>query len=284
VVCALIGLGVIAAAAPPSTHGGAVVLTTNPNYYIRLQLDLFSGGTVTVTFATTSGGTFTIWVMTDAQHTAFISTGVLNYLATDSGASGTFVASLPSGGRYFVEVGHGTGFENQAETGEVTASVNAWSSGPVEVGIGAFVVAAVLILIGLWLRARPEKVRGYPLPPPYVPAQYPPYGGSPPGTAWGPYAAPPGTPPATPGTAAILVTVDNRTANDEAVQVLLNGSPAVSLTVPAGKAGQAHVRAPAPPPPGATVRVEIVTGSGARAAQDVLVAADGNAQVALQIG
>ncbi|HYM40241.1 MAG TPA: hypothetical protein VEY12_08890 [Thermoplasmata archaeon] len=288
IVVALIGAGLLVSGAPPWTRYGVFTLIPGSNHFTRYEIDVFSGGTVSVTFSVTSSGTVNVWVMTDAQHTAFLATGVLNYLAADSGSSGTFSATLPTGGTYFVETGHGSGYENLNETGLHTIVVNAWAAGAVDLALGAFVVAAVLVLIGLYLRTRPQKVRGYAVPPPYVPAQYPPYpgyppyAGSPPGTPW---AAAPGVPAAAPpGMGAILVTLENRSAADENVQILVNGTPAVSLTVPAGKTGQAHVRAPAAPPPGSPVHVEVVTGSGARASQDVVVAAEGSAQVSLRIG
>ncbi len=281
IAVALLGTGVLAAGAPPSTHTGVIALTATPNYYMRQQLDVFTGGAITVTFSVTSGGTFNVWVMTAAQHAAFIATGALAYLAADSGSSGTFSTALPSGGTYFVETGHGAGYENQAETGIVSSVVDAWMAGPVQVGIGILVFAAILVAIGLYYRAKPERPPGAPTPPPYMPAQYPPYAAYPPGTVPAAAAWSTGGPPSA-GGGTILVTLDNQSSLDESVQILIDGAPAVSLTVPARTSGQAHLHAPAASP-GATVHVETVTARGSRASQDVPLGPDGTAQVILRL-
>ncbi len=277
------GVGLVAAATVPQTTTTTFSLPAG-NICTRFQFDVITGGSVTVTFQATSGAVDQ-YMMTEAQHTAFTSGGGLSYLAADTGSSGTFSASLPSGGTYFVESCHASGYESTDQTGSHTITVDAIGAGSFYGGVGALVVGAVLLGIGLWLRTRPAR----PVPPPY-PAYSPyPYG---PGPAYGgaagypPQAPVPGWPPAVPMAVlhTIHVRVENATATDEAVQILVNGAPALTLPVPAGKTSEMSVHTNVTVPPGTPVRVEAVSGAGMRAAQDVVTDATGSATVSLRIG
>ena len=91
IVAALIGVGVLAAGFSPQTHPLFFAISAGANHYVRYQFSVVTGGSVSGTF-TADSGTVNVWVMTDAQHTAFIATGTLTYLSATSGASGAFSA------------------------------------------------------------------------------------------------------------------------------------------------------------------------------------------------
>ncbi len=82
----------------------------------------------------------------------------------------------------------------------------------------------------------------------------------------------------------VLVSVENRSAANESVQLLLNGAPSATLTVPAGSTQQVSLPVRLSSAFGHTVAVEVVTSGGRRARQDIFVGAGGTVSVALRIG
>src|SRR2546428_530682 len=153
IVAALIGVGVLAAGFSPQTHPLFFAISAGANRYVRYQFSVVTGGSVSGTF-TADSGTVNVWVMTDAQHTAFIATGTLTYLSATSGASGAFSADLPSGGTYFVETGHGGGYESTVQTGTEDVTINALPTSPFVTSVVIIAVGAVLLGVGLWWRSR----------------------------------------------------------------------------------------------------------------------------------
>src|SRR3989442_1489111 len=156
IVAALIGVGVLAAGFSPQTHPLFFAISAGANRYVRYQFSVVTGGSVSGTFAADTG-TVNVWVMTDAQHTAFISTGTLSYLSATSGASGAFSADLPSGGTYFVETGHGGGYESTTQTGTEEGTINALPTSPFVTSAVILAVGAILLGVGLWWRTKPAR-------------------------------------------------------------------------------------------------------------------------------
>ncbi|MFA5896826.1 MAG: hypothetical protein WC985_07980, partial [Thermoplasmata archaeon] len=72
-------------------------------------------------------------------------------------------------------------------------------------------------------------------------------------------------------TGTIVVTVENRSAADETVQLLVNGVSVSTLSVPARATQQASVGARLASPFGSMVKVQAVTVGGRRAEQAVFV-------------
>src|SRR3989441_3770310 len=237
IVAALIGVGVLAAGFSPQTHPLFFAISAGANRYVRYQFSVVTGGSVSGTFAADTG-TVNVWVMTDAQHTAFISTGTLSYLSATSGASGAFSADLPSGGTYFVETGHGGGYESTTQTGTEEVTINALPTSPFVTSVVILAVGAILLGVGLWWRTKPARPAAtWSMPPPYMPAGAycpPPM----PGGVAPPPSGLPGWPPGSPVTplpaavpliGTVLVTVENGSATDETVDLLANGVSVATL-------------------------------------------------------
>ncbi len=285
IVAALIGVGVLAAGFAPQMHPLFFAISAGANHYVRYQFSVVTGGSVSGTF-TADSGTVNIWVMTDAQHTAFITTGSLSYLSATSGASGAFSADLPSGGTYFVETGHGSGYESTTQTGTEDVTINALPTSPFVTSIVIIAVGAILLGVGLWLRTKPARPAAiWSTPPPYMPAgaYYPPPmpGVAPPGPpGWAPPAP---LPAAVPLIGTVLVTVENGSATDETVDLLANGVSVGTLQIVAVGSSQSTVRVQLLSAYGATVALEAVSRSGRRAQQSVFVAPQGTAQATLRI-
>jgi len=280
IVAGLIGVGVLAAGFTPQTHPLFFAISAGPNHYVRYQFSVVTGGSVSGTFAADSG-TVNVWVMTDAQHTAFIATGTLTYLSATSGASGAFSADLPSGGTYFVETGHGSGYESTVQTGTEDVTINALPTSPFVTSIVIIAVGAVLLGVGLWWRTKPARPAAiWSTPPPYMPAGAPPPSGLP---QWAPGSPVTPLPAAVPLIGTVLVTVENGSATDETVDLLANGVSVATLQVVAVGSSQSTVRVQLFSAYGATVALEAVSRSGRRAQQSVFVAPQGTAQATLRI-
>ncbi len=280
----VIGVGGLIASTTPQTSTTTFTLQPQTGYCTYHRFDTLTGGPLTVIFSA-SPGIVDQYVMTDVQETAYYAGSGLTYIAQDSGASGTFTTSLPSGGTYYVLSCHGSGYESTTQTGTHTMTLAGVAPTPFYVGLGTLALGLVLVAVGLRFRKRELGARALSAAAATMTPAAAPAAGA------GAWVATPPPPAATgppfqvpPGTGAILATVENRTASDESVQLLLNGAPTVSLTVPAGRSGVAHLRAPAAPAPGSSVRVEVVTASGARAGQDVTVVAGGTAELTLRLG
>jgi hypothetical protein len=278
-VFAIIGLVLIAASTVPQTKTTSFDLPVG-NYYTSIRFDVLTGGTLTVTYQSSSG-LIGQSVMTEAEFTAFRSGGTVYALYDETGSSGSFTVTLPSGGGYFVVSTHGGGYENMEQTGIHTTTVQGISPTPFIGAVISFVVGAVLVAIGLWLRTKPPRAR---LP------TYPPYafgiGVQPPGGSMGTAQFPTAGPPsafAPAGYGTVLVNLENPTAADANVQLFVNGLLVTSLTVPAGQTGQATLHPGLLNPYGTSVRVEAVTADGRRASQDVTATADVAVSLRLRI-
>jgi len=291
IVAALIGVGVLAAGFSPQTHPLFFAISAGANHYVRYQFSVVTGGSVSGTF-TADSGTVNVWVMTDAQHTAFIATGTLTYLSATSGASGAFSADLPSGGTYFVETGHGSGYESTVQTGTEDVTINALPTSPFVTSVVIIAVGAVLLGVGLWWRTKPARPAAiWSTPPPYMPpgAYYPPPmpgGVAPPPSGlpqWAPGSPVTPLPAAVPLIGTVLVTVENGSVTDETVDLLANGVSVATLQVVAVGSSQSTVRVQLLSAYGATVALEAVSRSGRRAQQSVFVAPQGTAQATLRI-
>ncbi len=306
IVTVVIGLLGLAVSAAPRNERWTISLPALPGHYERVTEAVLAGGSIALTF--TADSPVTIYIFTDAQHTAFLQSGYAASVAQDTGTSGSLSADLPGGGTYYIEVTHASGYDTSTANGLLTVAVTGVAPAPFYVGVAGLLVGVLLVFAGMRFGSGAKKGSAsgpHPMdyPPPYTAPSWPPYSMVP-GTenVMNPYGAymslpqaapqpsvfpppvgmvPPAVPP---GTGGILATVENRSAGDENVQVFVDGVPAVSLTIPAGRTGQAHLRAPAGPPPGRIVHVEIVTSSGGRGGQDVIVASETTVQLLMRIG
>src|SRR5205809_7015705 len=102
--------------------------------------------------------------MTEAQHAQFLQTGQAQGLGQDTGTSGRLTTALPSGGTYFVEIGHGSGYKTTAETGVVRLSLSGLAPTLSVGGLGCVVRGTMLALVGL-LDRRVSTTRYATMPP-----------------------------------------------------------------------------------------------------------------------
>lgn len=183
----LLVLGLVTVPSAVLSHTQPLTWTIAPgaNNFGRFEFDTLTGGSLYGTFVVTSGGTVRVYVLDAANHAAFLAGQPFTALDTASGPSGSFSATLPSGGAYFVEFAHGAGYESVAESGTGTATVDAVSTTPLVYAIILVAVGACVLAAGLWWRSKapkpsmappPAYVPGqyYAYPPPYVPPQQPP--------------------------------------------------------------------------------------------------------------
>src|SRR2546428_2964529 len=285
IVAGLIGRGGLAPGFSPQTHPLFFAISAGANHYVRYQFSVVTGGSVSGTF-TADSGTVNVWVMTDAQHTAFIATGTLTYLSATSGASGAFSADLPSGATYFVETGHGSGYESTVQTGTEDVTINALPTAPLVRSVVISGVGAVLLGVGLWWRKKPARPAAiWSTPPPYMPpgAYSPPPmpgGVAPPPSGlpqWAPGSPVTPLPAAVPLIGTVLVTVENGSATDETVDLLANGVSVATLQVVAVGSSQSTVRVQLFSAYGATLALEAVSRRGPAAPQVLFVAPQGTA-------
>jgi hypothetical protein len=281
VIALIVGGAILVGSVLPQVRSTTFTLPPG-NYCTRLQFDVVTAGTVDVVFQADVGAV-NQYVMTEAQHAAFVGGGGLSYLATDSGSSGSFSASLPAGGTYFVETCHASGYETTTQTGSHMVTINAVSTS-IAGGIAGLVLGAILVGVGAWLWTKPPK----PVSPPYPMYPYPPsapYGGP----AMPPGSVPPyGWPGAYPPPAAVLhtlqVRIENVSSNEEIVDVSIVGVKILTIPVPAGKTTEVSVPTHVPLQPGVAVAIRAVTQSGLQAQQSVNPDPSGRAAVWFRFG
>jgi len=249
----LFGIGLLTASAGQVTNA-AYQLPVGRSYCAYLGFDTATGGSLDVAFNVTTG-TVAEYVMTSAQYDAFFAGGSPFSLAWAMGARGTFSGSLPSAGTYYLVICHGPGYENTAQTGLTTVTVNAVSAAPFYAGIGGIVLGVVFSVVAFSLQRRPAK----PAPPT------------------------PSVPPAPAGFGTIVLSLENAGTAEETVQIVMNGLAVGSVPVPAGQTIQATLHPALTNPYGSPVRIEAVMADGRRALQDLTATAYRGASMKLRI-
>src|SRR5207245_7856933 len=158
-------------------------------------------------------------VLTHAQYAVSQTYATPDTLFSMTGSSGSFTASLPSGGTYYLVTTHAVGYEATPQSGIHSTTVTGIVPTPFHVALIAFATGLVLLVIGLWLRTKPARAR---LP------TYSPYafgiGVQPAGGSIGPAQVPAAGPTFAPvayGT--VLVTVENPSVTDANVQLFIHG-------------------------------------------------------------
>src|SRR5256885_2269580 len=149
------GVSLFVAANGPRDRAYTFSLPSQANRYQRIQVSILTAGSIDVTYQ--SDNVITVWVMTEAQHTQFLPTGQAQGLGQDTGISGGFATALPSGGTYFVEIGHGSGYETTAETGVVRLSLSGLDPTLSVGGLGCVVGGTILAVVGFLYRGVAKK-------------------------------------------------------------------------------------------------------------------------------
>src|SRR5947208_15302158 len=215
------GVSLFVAANGPRDRAYTFSLPNQANRYQRIQVNILTAGSINVTYQ--SDYVITVWVMTEAQHAEFIQTGQAQGLGQDTGTSGGFTAALPSGGTYFVEIGHGSGYETTAEAGVVRLSLAGLDPTLFSGGLGCVVGGTILAVVGLLYRGVAKK-REATMSPFYGPGGVGPAGYPGPHYPWpgAAVAPPPGI--GVPSTGTILLTLENPTSAEETVRILIDGA------------------------------------------------------------
>ena len=257
------------------------ILPAQATRYQHIQINVLTAGAIDVSFE--SNYAITIWVMTEAQHTQFLQTGQAQSIGQDTGTSGGFTAALPSGGTYFVEIGHGSGSETTPETGLVRLGVSGLDPTLFSGGLGCIVGGTILAVVGFLYRGVAKKREATAPPLWYGPRgavaagfpglQYP--------ESWAAVAPPPGI--GVPSTGTILLTLENPASAEETVRILLDGSEVATLTVPAGTAQRVSLPTRISAGPATPTTLEAVTAGGKRLQQSVALAPGGAVPVSLRL-
>ena len=274
------GVSLFVAANGPRDRAYTFSLPSQANRYQRIQVSILTAGSIEVTYQ--SDYVITVWVMTEAQHAQFLQTGQAQGLGQDTGTSGRLTTALPSGGTYFVEIGHGSGYETTAETGVVRLSLSGLDPTLSVGGLGCVVGGTILAVVGFLYRGVAKK-REATMSPFYRPGgvgavgypgtQYPW-----PGAAVAP---PPGI--GVPSTGTILLTLENPTSAEETVRILIDDSEVAKLTIPAGATQRASLPIGISVGPATPTSLEAVTAGGKRLQQSVILVPGGAVPVSLRL-
>ncbi len=274
------GVSLFVAANGPRDRAYTFSLPSQANRYQRIQVSILTAGSIEVTYQ--SDYVITVWVMTEAQHAQFLQTGQAQGLGQDTGTSGRLTTALPSGGTYFVEIGHGSGYETTAETGVVRLSLSGLDPTLSVGGLGCVVGGTILAVVGFLYRGVAKK-REATMSPFYGPGgvgavgypgtQYPW-----PGAAVAP---PPGI--GVPSTGTILLTLENPTSAEETVRILIDDSEVAKLTIPAGATQRASLPIGISVGPATPTSLEAVTAGGKRLQQSVILVPGGAVPVSLRL-
>src|SRR2546428_2799719 len=259
-----LGFAFVAASTVPQSRNTSFQLPMGQYYYTYLRFEILTAGTITVTYQA-SPGAVDQYVLTQAQYAVFQTYATTDTLFSMTGSSGSFTASLPSGGTYYLVTTHAVGYEATPQSGIHSTTVTGIVPTPFHVALIAFATGLVLLVIGLWLRTKPAHAR---LP------TYSPYafgiGVQPAGGSIGPAQVPAAGPTFAPhGYGTVLVTVENPSVTDANVPLFINGLLVTSLLLPAGKNGQATLHPGLSNPYGTPVRIEAVAADGRRASREV---------------
>src|SRR5438132_6633431 len=149
------GVSLFVAANGPRDRAYTFSLPNQTNRYQRIQVSILTAGSIEVTYQ--SDYVITIWVMTEAQHAEFLQTGQAQGLGQDTGTTGRITTALPSGGTYFIEIGHGAGYETTAEAGVVRLSLSGLDPTLFYGGLGCVVGGTILAVVGFLYRGVAKK-------------------------------------------------------------------------------------------------------------------------------
>ncbi len=124
--------------------------------YYHIDFAYLYAAPVSATYQVTAGGPARVYLMTDAQYSAFTTTGTATDLVYSNASSGTLSADLPSGGTYHLVIRHEVGALNTVLGIDVT--MNYSSISPTNFGIGFAGLLIGVVLGGIGLRRRAKRL------------------------------------------------------------------------------------------------------------------------------
>ncbi len=301
------GIFSVAYGSSPSYVGETDPIPAGWENFNEFSWSVMAGGSLTGNFSALNGTPVNVLVLNDADYNSFVNGANLSGLYNRTAVTGTLSLNVPGFNTYHVIFQHGAGYENSTQYVYVNLTATGLDPTFTLGGVVAIIFGAVLIVYSFRKSRRPAGTTGT-LPsratigPPPVPPAGPDGSTSGsgtyrippplPGDVAGPPAAsyPKGTSPA-PSTdqvgnpvGTLLVTVQNASATDATLDLVVNGVAVASMTVPAGQSAQTSVNARLTSPFGSTVTVEAVMAGGRRARQAVFVGAGGSAPITLRVG
>ncbi len=272
--------------------------STQTEYYSEYSWSVLSGGAVQGTFSVTNGTPVNVFVFNDADYNSWVNGQNLTGLYNATAVSGSLDLQVGGWNTYHIVFAHAPGYANVTQDVSVDLTSTGIDPGYFLGGIVAAVIGLVVVVFAA-VRLRPSAER----PPSGVlesRATYAPQPMPPPGPdtgTGGMYRVPPPLPgtddagaaaaaptPASAPTGNVVVSLENRSAAAENVQLVVNGAVVTALPLAPGTAQSLSVTARLASPFGSMVRVEAVTSTGKRAEGSVFVGAGGTGHVSLRIG
>ena len=303
------GLFALAYGSTPATAESTEPIPSGWVYYAELHRAVLAGGMIEGTWQCVNGTPVQVLVYNDADYGAFVSGENRTALYDRTAVNGTISLSVSGFDTYHVVFQHGAGYENTSQFVSVDLTTTGADPTFTIGGVLAVLLAAVFIVVAARRARKSEAPSGIlpsratiraPPPTPEAPRTSgdayrvpPPLPRPPSGSASRPAPAaapPPAATEASPASGAgmpvgtVVVTVENRTGADARMDLVVNGSPVTSLTVPAGQSYELSVSARLSSLFGSTVTVEAVMANGRRVRGGVFVGAGGTAPLALRIG
>lgn len=307
IAAVLIAVGVLAIVygTSPASASETDLIPSGWANFDEFSWSVLAGGTLQGSFQATNGTPVNVLVLNDADYNSFVNGQNLSGLYNVTSTSGNISLTVPGFNTYHVVFQHAAGYENTDQY--VTINLTATGADPTFTlgGVLAFVVAGVCIVYSIRKSRRPSgppgtlpsrATIGPPPPSPSapdtgtsdsgmyrVPPPLPGDAANPPATVVSPTAPPPSNLTGNPvGT--LQVTLQNPSAADATVDLVVNGVAVTSMTIRAGQSAQTSVSARLSSPFGSTVTVEAVSAGGHRTRQAVFVGAGGTAPVTLRVG
>lgn len=307
VILIVVGIIMALVGTSPALVSGTGEVPPGWEYYTEFNKAVLAGGTIQGTWQSLNGTPVQVLVYNDQDYGAFVNGQNLTGLYNATGLSGTISLNVSGFDTYHVVIQHASGYENTDQNVSVDLTMSGADPTFTLGGVAATVVGALFAVYAVRKSRQAQQSAGTlsgPATMPTSPGQ--PSGPDSSTLGGGMYRVPPplpGTPagrPSPPGRAAsgtaassdgtegptgtVLVTIVNRAPADATVDLVVNGAPVTSMTVPAGGSQQISVTARLSSIFGATVTVEAMMAGGRRARQAVFVGAGGTAPVSLQVG
>ena len=144
--------------------------TVPPGQYIYLPLHVSNGGRISGDFAEISGQPVTLYVFNEQEYDQYRANGALSSLfSTMDLSQGTYSASIPAPGTYYVVTAHGTGYEQTSEPVTLRVKVDGTnlpylgleSLGPVGGGLLVFAFVMRRRQNRLWIAARLKEMPNF---------------------------------------------------------------------------------------------------------------------------